>query len=295
VRVVISGAGGLIGTRLARSLRERGSEVTGLTRSPSAERRELRWDAARELAPREALEGSDAVVHLAGANIAQRWSEGARAEIRDSRLRGTANLVAAIAACERPPRVLLSASAVGYYGDRGDQPLTEDSPPGSDWLATLCVAWEQEALAAREHGLRVCTLRTGVVLDRRGGALARMLPPFRLGVGGPIAGGRQYLSWIGADDVVGLYSTALEDDRYEGAVNATAPTPVRNADFARALGRVLHRPAIAPVPALALRLLYGDMAEIVTASTNVLPARALALGYQFETASLDAALRAALA
>jgi uncharacterized protein (TIGR01777 family) len=217
-----------------------------------------------------------------------------REEIRASRATGTANLVAGIAAAPERPRVLVSANAVGFYGDRGDERLTEASPPGRGFLADTCVAWEQAALAARSDDVRVCVLRTGVVLDSRGGALARMLPPFRLGVGGPVAGGRQYVAWISLDDVCGLYLAALDDDHYDGAFNATAPAPVTNAELSRELGRMLHRPAVAPVPAAALRLLYGDMAEIVTSSQNALPARALALGFAFARPRLEAALAAAL-
>ena len=200
----------------------------------------------------------------------------------------------AIAAAAQRPRVLVSASAVGYYGDRGAQRLTEDSGPGAGFLAEVCAGWEQEALAARASGVRVCVLRTGVVLDRRGGALAKMLPPFRAGIGGPVAGGRQYVSWIATADICALYIAALDDERFDGVFNATAPEPVTNAELSRALGRALHRPAIAPIPGLALRLLYGAMAETVTASQRAVPERALALGHRFALAQLDAALATAL-
>jgi uncharacterized protein (TIGR01777 family) len=190
--------------------------------------------------------------------------------------------------------VLVSASAVGYYGARGDERLAEDAPPGDDFLARVCVAWEREAQAARELGLRVGSLRNGVVLDGGGGALAKMLPFFRLGIGGPVAGGDQYLSWIHADDVAGLYLAALNGDAWDGAFNASAPEPATNRDFSRALGRVLHRPAFAPVPGRAVRLLYGDMAEIVTEGQRAVPARALERGYAFRHTDLEAALRDAL-
>ncbi len=244
--------------------------------------------------PASALEGRDAIVHLAGEPIAQRWTPAVREAIRASRTQGTANLVAALAGLAQRPRVLVSASAVGYYGDRGAERLTEESAAGTDWLAQVCVAWEDAALRAREHDLRVCVLRTGVVLDGGGGALAKMLPPFRLGVGGPVAGGRQYVSWIALEDLAALYLAAIDDDRFDGAFNATAPTPVTNAELSRALGRALHRPAVLPVPAAALKLLYGEMAEIVTDSQNAVPARALALGHDFAQADLAAALAAAL-
>jgi hypothetical protein len=291
MRIALSGASGLIGGRLAAALRARGDEVIELSRS--GKNGAVRWDPLSEPAPAAALAG-DAVIHLAGESIAQRWSSGAREAIRTSRTVGTANLLAGIEAAQPRPRVLLSANAVGYYGNRGDEPLTESSAAGEDWLASVCVDWEQAAMAATPLGLRVCVLRTGVVLDRTGGALAMMLPPFRLGVGGPVAGGRQYVSWIHGDDLVGLYIAALEDERFAGPLNAVAPAPVRNAEFAKALGRALHRPAVAPVPAVALHLLYGAMAAIVTDSQNVVAERALALGFNFAYPAVELALRDAL-
>ncbi len=292
MRVTVTGGGGLIGSRVVAALRGRGDEVTVLSRSgaPGAPA----WDPLREPAPAAALEGRDAVIHLAGEPIAQRWTRAVREGIRASRTTGTANLIAGIQAVEARPRVLVSASAVGYYGDRGAETLVEESRPGSGFLAEVCVAWEQAALAARELGMRVCVLRTGVVLDRHGGALAKMLPAFRLGIGGPVAGGRQYISWIGVGDLVAFYLAGLDDERYDGAFNATAPLPVTNAEFSKALGRALHRPAVAPVPAAALRLLYGEMAEIVTDSQNATPARALSLGHLFAHRGVDSALAEAL-
>jgi uncharacterized protein (TIGR01777 family) len=292
MRVTVTGASGLIGTSLVAALRARGDEVTLLSRSGAGGA--VVWDPLAGPAPAAALAGADAVVHLAGEPIAQRWTPPAREAIRASRSVGTANLVAGIADAPEPPRVLVSANAVGYYGDRGAERLTEESPAGRGFVAEVCVAWEQAALAARSHGVRVCVLRTGVVLDGHGGALARMLPPFRLGIGGPVAGGRQYVAWIALADICRLYLTALDDERYEGAFNATSPAPVTNAELSRALGRALHRPARAPVPATAVRLLYGEMAEIVTSSQNAVPARALALGHAFELPELEAALAAAL-
>jgi uncharacterized protein (TIGR01777 family) len=299
MRVTITGATGLIGQRLVRALRERGDEVTVLSRSPERARRELgveavEWRPLDGDAPAEALAGRDAVVHLLGENVAQRWTEQARREIRASRELGTRHLVAGLRAAQPRPEVLVSASAVGYYGGHGDELVTEDTPPGRGFLAEVCVAWEREASAAESLGVRVALLRTGVVLDAAGGALARMLPPFRLGVGGPVAGGRQYLPWIHADDVAGLYLRAVDDPAWSGPYNVAAPEPVTNAEFSHALGRALHRPAVAPVPALALRLLYGDMAEIVTEGQRAVPRRALADGYAFAHADLDAALADAL-
>ena len=293
MRITISGGSGLIGAELAGALRSRGDEVTVLSRSGADGT--VVWDPLGGPPPAEALEGREAVVSLAGEPIAQRWTRATREAIRRSRVEGTANLVAGIEACSAPPRILVSASAVGYYGDRGEESLSEDAAPGPDFLAQLCVQWERAALeGAGDAGLRACVLRTGVVLDRRGGALAKMLPPFRLAAGGPVAGGRQYMSWIALADLVAMYLSALDDERWSGALNATGPAPARNGEFARALGRVLHRPAIVPVPGAALRLLYGEMAQIVTDSQNAPPARALALGFEFRYRELEAALRAAL-
>jgi len=298
MRVAVTGAGGLIGSRLVGALRARGDEV--VTMSRSGDGGAVRWEPASEPAPAGALAAVDAVVHLAGENIAQRWSAGARERIRTSRTAGTANLVSGIASAresedtEAQPRILVSANAVGYYGNRGEELLSETSQPGEDWLAAVCVEWEGAAMAAAALGLRVCVLRTGVVLDRAGGALAKMLPPFQAGVGGPVAGGRQYVSWIHADDLVAFYLAALDDERFDGPINAVAPHAVRNSDFSKSLGRALHRPAFAPVPRAALQLLYGDMSSIVTDSQNVAPARATELGISYAHADLDEALRDAL-
>ncbi|HEX6695154.1 MAG TPA: TIGR01777 family oxidoreductase [Solirubrobacteraceae bacterium] len=300
MNVTLTGATGLIGAAIVRALQARGDAVTVLTRDTERARAALAgveahaWQPLREPAPAAALAGRDAVVHLAGENVAQRWTDEARRAIHASRETGTRNLVAGIGAADPRPRVLASASAVGYYGPRGDEPITEDAAAGDDFLAGVCAAWEREAARAAEHGLRVAMLRTGVVLDQGGGALAKMLPFFRLGMGGPVAGGRQYLPWIHADDVVGLYLAALDDAAWEGPINATAPTPVTNRDFSRALGRALRRPAFAPVPGLAVRVLYGDMAEIVTTGQRAVPARALEHGFGFRHTELDEALRDAV-
>jgi uncharacterized protein len=296
MRVTVTGATGLIGTRLVRALRERGDEVTVLSRRPERARGALSVDAAAwqpdaEPAPAEALAGRDGVVHLAGETIAQRWSEEARRAIRTSRELGTRNLVAGIRAAEPRPGVLVSASGVDYYGDRGDEPVSEEAAPGDTWLANVCVAWEQEAAAAEEHGVRVVRMRTGIALDKSGGALAKMLPFFRLGIGGPVAGGRQYMPWIAADDLVAMYLAALDGGEWSGPVNAVAPDPPTNAEFSRALGRALHRPAFAPVPAFAIRLLYGQMAEIVLQGRRAIPTRPRQHGFTWRHADLDEALR----
>ncbi len=288
----MTGASGLIGRPLAAALRARGDEVTVLSRDPE---RGVTWDPLSDPAPADALSGRDAVIHLAAENLAQRWTDKAKRLIRDSRLLGTEHLLAGVAAASPRPRVLVSASAVGYYGDRGDEPLDETAAAGSDWPAQICIDWEAAAAAGTELGLRACMVRTGVVLSQDGGALAKMLPPFRAGVGGPVAGGKQYMSWISLEDIVGLYVAALDDAGYTGPVNGTAPDPVTNAEFSKALGHALHRPAVTPVPKAAVRLLFGEMSQIVTGGQRVLPKRALDLGYEFHHPDLDGALAAALA
>ena len=298
MRVTVTGATGLIGTKLVEYLLARGDEVTVLSRSPDRARSALpgveavAWaDPTAEPAPTAALDGRDAVVHLAGEPVAQRWSAAAKQRIHDSRERGTRNLVAGMRAAGGPSPVLVSSSAVGYYGSRGDEQLVEESAPGEDFLARVCVAWEREARAA--DGRVVC-VRTGIVLDPEGGALEKMLPFFKAGIGGPVAGGRQYMPWIGVDDLISLYVAALDDERWSGPVNATAPEPVTNKEFSKTLGRVLRRPAFAPVPRLAIKALYGEMADIVTEGQRALPGRPLQLGFRFEHAELEPALRAAL-
>jgi hypothetical protein len=235
-------------------------------------------------------------VHLAGESIAQRWTSSVKRAIRDSRVLGTRHLVEGLAELEQSerPHVLVAGSAIGYYGAHGDEPIDEDVPAGSDFLAQTCGAWEAEAIGAERLGLRVVRVRTGVVLDRDGGALAKMLPPFKLWVGGPVAGGAQYISWIHPDDLLGIVLAAIDDRRWRGPVNATAPHPQRNRDFSRALGRALSRPSLLPVPGTALKLLYGEMSRLVTTGARVLPARALVLGYRFRYPELDSALGAAL-
>jgi uncharacterized protein len=305
MRVTLTGATGLIGPHVIGALQQRGAQVSVLTRDAERARKRLGdaglapveafdWDLMGEPAPAQALEGRDAVVHLAGENVAQRWSASAKQAIRESRVTGTRNLLAGLRAAEHAPGTLVSSSAIGYYGARGEEPLDEDAPPGSDFLAEVCVEWEREATKASELGMRVALVRTGVVLDKNGGALEKMLPPFRLGVGGPVAGGRQFISWVHRDDVVGMIVAALQDERWSGPLNATAPEPLSNRDFSRALGRALKRPALLPVPGIALQLLYGEMAEIVTEGARVVPAKPLVLGYEFLHPQLDEALSEAL-
>jgi uncharacterized protein (TIGR01777 family) len=274
MRVTITGGTGLIGSRLAARLRERGDDVTLLS--------------LRREDPAPAVAGRDAVVHLAGENLAQRWTDDAKRRIVDSRVDGTRRLVAALAGSG--VQTLVSASAVGYYGPHGDELVTEETPAGDDFPAQVCVAWEREANEAAAHGIRVVAVRTGIVLDAHGGALAKMLPPFKLGLGGPVAGGRQYMPWIHIDDVAGIYMKALDDPSLSGPVNATAPTPVTNATFSKALGRALHRPAVAPVPSFAIKALYGEMAAIVTTGQRAVPRVAERHGYEFAHPELDEAL-----
>jgi len=302
MRVTLTGATGLIGTRLVAALARRGDEVTVLSRDPQRARARLgtgieavAWDPLGEPAPASALAGRDGVIHLAGERVDQRWSAAAKERIRTSREVGTANLVAGLRSADPRPRALVSASAVGYYGARGDEEVPESTPPGDGFLAEVCVVWERAAQAASELAMRVAVVRTGIVLDPHGGALARMLPPFRAGIGGPVAGGRQWMPWIHVDDLAGLYIAALDRDDWNGPLNGSAPQPVTNRDFSKALGRALRRPAVAPVPALALRALYGEMAEIVTTGQRAVPQRPLALGYAYAHPDLDAALSSALA
>jgi uncharacterized protein (TIGR01777 family) len=300
--VAVTGATGAIGTALVRALLDRGEKVVALTRDPDRARERLggdvvarRWaDPKAEPAPADAFEGVDGVVHLLGEPVAQRWSEAAKREIRDSRVLGTRNLVEGLRAAERRPRVLVSQSASGWYGPRGDEPVDETAPAATgDFLADVVVAWEAEARRAEELGVRVVMTRTGVVLSEGGGALDKMLPPFKLGVGGPVAGGRQYVPWVHVDDVVGAIVFCLDTDAASGPLNVSAPQPVTNAELSKSLGRVLGRPAFMPVPGFAVRALYGDMASIVTTGVRMVPERLRELGYEWRRPDLEDALRAA--
>jgi len=280
-------------------LRRRGDEVTVLSRSPAKAGTSLgveavAWQPESEPAPAAALAGRDGVIHLAGEDVAQRWTEKAKRRLLASRELGTRNLVAGLAAGEPRPGVMVAASAVGYYGPHGDERVAEETPAGDDFLARVCVAWEREAVAAEALGVRVVRVRTGVVLDKGGGALEKMLPFFKLGGGGPVAGGQQYMPWIHVDDLVDLYLAALDEAAWSGPVNGTAPEPVTNREFSKALGRALHRPAFAPVPGFAVRALYGEMAGIVVDGQRAVPERTLALGYRFRHPDLGEALRDAL-
>jgi uncharacterized protein (TIGR01777 family) len=301
MKVTVTGATGTLGRQVVAELLQRGDEVTVLSRDPDRARealgddvRALAWsDPKGEAPPAAALEGQDAVVHLLGEPVAQRWSDDAKREIRDSRVLSTRNLVAALKDVSARPAVLVSQSASGWYGARGDEKVDESEPAAGDFLARVCVEWEAEAQKAEELGMRVAVTRTGVVLSEDGGALEKMLPPFKLGVGGPVAGGKQYIPWIHTDDVAGSLLFCLDTGAASGPVNVSAPEPVTNGEFSKALGRVLHRPAVAPVPALAIKALYGEMSIIVTTGVRAVPARLQELGYDFRRPDLEAALRAA--
>jgi uncharacterized protein len=297
--VVVTGATGTIGRRVVAALRDRGDGVIALSRDRARAAAVLgggvevqNWaEPSTAPPPLAALSGADAVVHLLGEPIAQRWSEQAKTKIRDSRVQSTRRLVAALRELpddQRPP-VLVSQSAVGFYGASHGRELDEQAPAGTDFVAGVASAWEQEAQAA-EPVMRVVRTRTGVVLTASGGALAQMLPFFRLGIGGPVAGGRQYVSWIHLDDEVAALLFCLDQEAASGPVNLTAPTPVTNAVFSRALGRALHRPAVLPVPGVAVRALYGEMAEVVTTGQRAVPRRLLALRFEFGHPVVEQAL-----
>jgi hypothetical protein len=300
MRVAVTGATGLIGQALVKALQGRGDEVVALSRDPDRARQALgggvephAWPNPTDAPPPEAaLAGADAVVHLLGEPVAQRWTAQAKESILRSRTDGTGSLVQGLLALspDRRPATLVSQSAVGFYGAHGDEQVTEDTAAGDDFLAGVVVAWEGEAMRAASE-LRVAVTRTGVVLSPEGGALAQMLPFFRLGIGGPVAGGRQYVPWIHLDDVVGAMLFSVDNAQAAGPVNLAAPKPVTNAELSRTLGRVLKRPAVLPVPSIALKLLYGEMAQIVITGQRAVPARLQQLGYEFRHPDLEAALR----
>jgi uncharacterized protein (TIGR01777 family) len=294
MRFAVTGASGFIGRRLLAMLESAGHEVHALGRAP---RKGLRpaarffvWEPAEGPPPPASFEGVDAVIHLAGEPIAQRWSGEAKRRIRASRVDGTSRLVQGMAELPQKPSVLVSGSAIGFYGDRGDEVLSELSSPGSGFLPEVCLAWEKAAALAEEHGVRTVVVRTGIVLGRNGGALAKMLLPFRMGVGGPVSPGSQWMSWIHIDDMARLLLFAAETS-LRGPVNAVSPNPVTNADFSRALGRALKRPAILPTPQFVLRLLFGEMSEILAGSQRVQPRAAQDAGFEFQHTEVFAALK----
>jgi hypothetical protein len=295
LKIVVTGASGLVGSSLSRFLTDGGHDVFPLVRRPvDANKGEIRWNPARGEIDSAALEGMDAVIHLAGKNIgAARWTEAHLREVRESRILGTKLLAATLAKLSMPPRVFISASAVGYYGTREQHEFTEDDgSPQNDFLSRLCVEWEQAAESAREAGIRVVHPRLGVVLTASGGALKMMLPVFRLGLGGVLASGRQWMSWIALDDLLEALNFLLLEDQVAGSVNITSPAPVTNFEYTKILGRVLRRPTIFRVPAFVLRTALGQMAdELLINGSRVLPARLLRLGFKFSNSDLEGALR----
>jgi uncharacterized protein len=292
VTVTITGASGFIGRRLVERLRHAGHLVRTLGRSTLAD---FTWDALSSAAPLAAFEGADAVVHLAGEPIAQRWNAAVKKRILDSRVTGTRNLVEGIAQAEHKPGVLVSASAIGYYGDTGETPVDETAPLALDFLAAVTRGWEEEAERAEMFGVRVVRVRIGIVLGKEGGALAQMLPAFRLGAGGPLGSGRQWMSWIHVDDLISLFLFAIDNAQLSGPANATSPNPVRNSDFTRTLGEVLHRPTFMPVPEFLLHLRFGEVAPHLVESSRVLPAAATRAGFVFQYPEVLPALRSLLA
>lgn len=293
MRILITGATGFLGRRVCEVLSRAGHTLVALSRDPQRARERVPqlsaafpWESVTQ-----ALEGCEAVINLAGETVAGRWTDAKKHTIRESRIVGTRNLVGGLSKLSARPKVLISASAIGYYGDRGEESLTEDASPGSDFLAQLCQEWESEAARAESLGIRVVQLRLGLVLGPGGGALHAMLPIFKLGLGGPLGSGEQFWSWVHRDDVVGAITYALDRESLSGPVNVTSPQPVRQREFAQMLGRVLRRPAVLPAPAFALKIALGEFASGLLSSQRVLPQRLAQEGYQFRFAKLEPALR----
>jgi len=300
MRVLITGVTGFIGGRLAETLTQEGHEVWGLSRNPDKARQKVpqlteafAWNPVAQRPPGGCLNEVDAVVHLAGENVAGRWTAKKRQRIEDSRIIGTRNLVKSFESANRP-KVLVSSSAIGYYGERGDTELTEKNRPPHDYLSKVCQGWEKEAERAKELSTRVVIVRTGIVLAAGGGALKAMLPPFKMGVGGPLGSGKQWWSWIHRDDLVGIMQFAIENAEAHGVYNGTAPNPMRQKDFGKVLGKVLRRPAFVPTPAFALKLLLGGFSTELLSSKRVLPRRLQEQGFEFRYPELEGALREAL-
>jgi len=294
MRITLSGGSGFIGRRLAAALDARGHQLHLLGRSPKrglpAGAQFTIWDASTVPPPPIAIEGADAIVHLAGEPVSQRWTNDVKRRIRSSRVDSTNLLVQGMGAAQRKPGVLVCASAIGYYGDRGEEQLSEAAKPGDGFLPEICVAWEEAALRAKEFGARVALLRTGIVLHPEGGALRQMLPPFKWGVGGRLGSGEQWMSWIHMDDMVDLYVHAIESSAAQGALNAAGPNPVRNREFTEALARAVRRPAILPVPAAALRILFGEMSAIILGGQRVVPQATELSGFAFRHTAIGPTL-----
>ncbi len=292
MKILISGSTGLVGTELVHRLSERDHTVVRLVRRAATSEHEIEWDPAGGRLDPGAVSGFDAVVHLAGENVAgRRWSAKQKEAIRSSRVDGTRLLAEALATTESPPRSLVCASAIGFYGSRGDEELTEDSSPGDEFLSDVCRAWEEAARPAIDRGIRTAFLRYGVILSDRGGALAKMLTPFKLGVAGKMGHGRQWMSWLSLDDAAGIILHALETESLEGPINAVSPSPVTNLQFTKALGAELRRPTVFPMPAFAARLAFGEMADaLLLGSTRVIPNQLLRSDYKFRHRELQSAL-----
>ena len=297
MKTVVSGSTGLVGSALRTAITQRGDEVVPLVRRrPAPGESAVAWDPERGTIDRAGLEGADAVIHLAGENVFGRWSPAKKQRIYDSRVKGTRLLSDALAGLQRRPATLLAASAIGYYGDRGDEAVTEESAPGEDFLAHVSRDWEAATAPATRAGIRVVNMRIGVVLTTTGGALAKMLPAFRIGLGGPVGSGNQYLSWIDLDDIINAMLHLLDNHNLVGPVNLTAPTPLINRDFAKSLGKVLGRPAVVTVPVFALRMAFGtEGAAMLQSGQRVLPARLVAAGFNFAFREVEPALRHLLA
>jgi len=301
VKVLVTGASGFIGSALCDALLARGDTVVGLSRNPQRARGTNpsvvwhAWEPTLERPPADALEGVDGVINLEGEKINQRWTDDSKRRIMESRRTGTHNLIGAIAGLERKPRVLVNQSAIGFYGDRGDAMVDESAEPGEGYDAEVVREWEAAAGQAEEIGVRLVIVRTGHVLDPRGGLLGELLTPFKLGVGGPIAGGRQYMSWVHIDDEIGILLWALGNEKVSGTVNSTAPNPVTNREFSQAIGRALGRPAVMPVPGFVLDLKFGsEFGGVLRGGQRVMPRRALDLGYRFRYPEIDGALKSLL-
>ena len=297
MKILVTGASGMIGRPLCKLLESKGHELLLAGRGDPKKPNQIKWTVGQGFADPERIEGLDAVVHLAGESISGglRWTQNKKRAIRDSRVIGTRNIVDTFRSLSNKPKVFISGSAIGYYGDRGDEILTESSPPGDTFLADVCKEWEAESLRAGELGIRTVLIRTGIVLTKDGGALGTMLTPFKMGVGGVVGTGQQWMSWVSLDDEVGIIDHALENEAVEGPINAVSPNPVTNEHFTRALGAAIHRPTILPLPEFAVNLIFGEMGdELLLASTRAIPKRSQQTGYRFRFPDLSEALGHAL-
>lgn len=299
MKVLVTGATGFVGSRVVRQLLLKGDQVHVLTRNVAkgalflgSQCKFFQWSDTTTLPPEEAFEGVDAIINLMGEGIAdKRWDEEQKKRIHDSRIVGTANVLERIKGMKKKPSVLVSASAVGIYGNRGNEDITEESATGDDYLAKLCKEWEAEAMKAQALGVRVAVIRTGVVLGKNGGALKKMLPIFKLGAGGPVGSGKQYMSWIHVEDLASMYVTAIKDPSISGVLNGTAPYPATSKFFAKELGKTLHRPAFFPVPGFALKAVFGEMSDVLLEGQKVLPTRFKEKKFRFRFPTLEMALK----